>query len=78
MKLQGTHLVISVEECDNLRDIFIKLMYPNNLISTVITTLINKVVPNNEQNTLAQLNEKIVRIVIPFRDQKSANNADLS
>ena len=53
-------------------------MYPNNLISTVITTLINKVVPNNEQNTLAQLNEKIVRIVIPFRDQKSANNADLS
>ena len=62
-----------IEECENLRNIFVRLKYPNNLISAGITTFSSKVVRFKEQNTLTQNKEKTVRIVIPFKDQKSAN-----
>ena len=66
--LTGTYLLENAITSETIRDTFMKLKYP------MQTMFINKVVQSNEPNTLTQRNEKTVRIVIPFEDQKKSGN----
>ena len=61
------------EECDRLKSVFSKLKYPKHLVdSTVKTFLISRV---TDQSLLQSesTTENTIRIVIPFKDQISAN-----
>ena len=58
------------EECDNLKGIFLKLKYPDNLINSTITRFIES--RNQQQVCDVQANAP-VRIILPFKDQRSAD-----
>ena len=58
------------EECDNLKVIFLKLKYPERLINSTITSFIES--QNQEQVRDVQANAP-VRIILPFKDQRSAD-----
>ena len=58
------------EECDNLKVIFLKLKYPERLINSTITRFIES--QNQEQVRDVQANAP-VRIILPFKDKKSAD-----
>jgi len=57
-------------ECDNLKEIFLKLKYPERLINCTITRFIES--QDREQTLDIQVN-KPVRIILPFKDQRSAD-----
>lgn len=57
-------------ECDNLKEIFLKLKYPERLINCTITRFIES--QDREQALDIQVN-KPVRIILPFKDQRSAD-----
>jgi len=57
-------------ECDNLKEIFLKLKYPERLINCTITRFIES--QDREQTLDIQVN-KPVRIIFPLKDQRSAN-----
>ena len=57
-------------ECDNLREIFLKLKYPEGLINYTITRFIES--QDEEQALDIQVN-KPVQIILPFKDQRSAD-----
>ena len=61
---------IFAEECDNLRGIFLKLRYPEKLINSTITRFIES--RNQQQFREVQINAP-VRIILPFKDQRSAD-----
>ena len=58
------------QECDNLKVIFLKLKYPERLIDSTIVRFI--VSQNQEQFRDIQASAP-VRIILPFKDQKSAD-----
>ena len=58
------------EECDNLKGILLKLKYPENLINSTITRFIES--RNQPQVGDVQANGP-VRIILPFKDQRSAD-----
>ena len=60
------------EKCDNLKVImiFLKLKYPERLINSTITRFIE--LQNQEQVRDVQANAS-VRIILPFKDQRSAD-----
>ena len=58
------------EECDNLKGIFLKLKYPENLINSTITRFIE--LQNQPQVGDVQANAP-VQIILPFKDQRSAD-----
>ena len=58
------------EECDTLRGIFLKLKYPENLINSTITRFIES--RNQQQVHDVQANAP-ARIILPFKDQRSAD-----
>ena len=57
-------------ECDNLKEIFLKLKYPERLINCTITRFIES--QDREQALDIQVN-KPIRIILPFKDQRSAD-----
>ena len=57
-------------ECDNLKEIFLKLKYPERLINCTITRFIES--QDREQAPDIQVNQPI-RIILPFKDQRSAD-----
>ena len=57
------------EECDNLKGIFSKLKYPENLINSTIPRFIES--QNQQQVCNVQTNTP-VQIILPFKDQRSA------
>ena len=59
------------DECQKLRSIFLHLGYPINLINNTIKNFNNKEPLAACRNDLDK--KKIIRIPIPFKDQKSAN-----
>ena len=61
---------IFAEECDNLRGISLKLRYPEKLINFTITRFIES--RNQQQFREVQINAP-VRIILPFKDQRSAD-----
>ena len=61
---------IFAEECDNLKANFLKLKYPERLINSTITRFIES--QNQEQVRDVQASA-LVRIILPFKDQRSAD-----
>ena len=61
---------IFAEECDNLRGIFLKLKYPEKLINSTITRFIES---RNQQQVRDVQRNAPVRIILPFKDQRSAD-----
>ena len=57
------------EECYNLKGIFLKLKYPENYINSTITRFIES--RNQQQVRDVQANQA-VRIILPFKNQRSA------
>lgn len=56
-------------ECDNLKEIFLKLKYPEGLVNSLINRFIES--HDQEQALYFQFN-KPVQIILPFKDQRSA------
>ncbi|CAH3175877.1 unnamed protein product [Porites lobata] len=61
---------IFAEECDNLRGIFLKLKFPEKLINSTITRFIES---RNQQQVRDVQRNAPVRIILPFKDQRSAD-----
>ena len=57
-------------ECDNLKEIFLKLKYPERLINSTINRFIES--HDQEQALYIQVN-KPIGIILPFKHQRSAN-----
>ena len=61
-------------ECEHLKQMFIKLEYPLNLINSTIATFVDSVAqPHGEISEADRETQKPVRITLPFKDQKSAD-----
>ena len=63
-------------ECDCLIQTFSRLQYPAQLLQSTISNFVTKKVSGDPISTRAcNVNEAPVRIVLPFKDQRSANFA---
>ena len=63
-------------ECDRLTQTFSRLQYPAQLLQSTISNFVTKKVSGEAISTRAcNVNETPVRIVLPFKDQRSANSA---
>ena len=61
------------EECERLKEIFSRLRYPDDLVQSTIRKFIESKVSDDSHTRLADKREAPVRIVLPYKDQKSAN-----
>ena len=73
--LNRAHCLLSspdlfAEECDNLKGIFLKLKIPENRINSTITRFIES---RNQLQVGDVQPSAPVRIILPFKDQKSAD-----
>jgi hypothetical protein len=74
-KLSSTWQLFHLE-CDRLTQTFSRLQYPAQLIQSTISNFVTKKVSGDPISTRARnVNEAPVRIVLPFKDQRSANSA---
>ena len=63
-------------ECDRLTQTFSRLQYPAQLLQSTISNFVTKKVSGEPISTRAcKVNEAPVRILLPFKDQRSANSA---
>ena len=63
-------------ECDRLTQTFSRLQYPAQLLQSTISNFVTKKVSDDPISTRARnVNKAPVRIVLPFKDQRSANSA---
>ena len=60
------------DECDRLRTVFVKLKYPEHLVDSTIASFVTSKTAKTTSHT-DQDTESPVRIVLPFKDQKSAD-----
>ena len=60
-------------EIEHLKRVFTKLKYPENLVNSAISKFIESVVQPRDTSVISQDGEKIVTIVLPYKDQGSAN-----
>ena len=60
-------------ECIKLRSIFSNLKYPNKLVDSTISSFIKSRVMNNSSPPPPVPAEQPLRILLPFKDQKSAD-----
>ena len=62
-------------ECERLKEIFSRLRYPDKLVQSTIRQFIDSKVPEDSrtQQQVTEKQEALIRIVLPFKDQKSAN-----
>ena len=57
-------------ECDNLKEIFLKLKYPEGLI--IINSTINRFIKSHDQEQALDIHvNKPIRIILPLKDQRS-------
>ncbi|XP_022797423.1 uncharacterized protein LOC111335698 [Stylophora pistillata] len=61
------------EECERFKEIFSRLRYPNDLVQSTIRRLVESKVCEDSHTRMADKREAPVRIVLPYKDQKSAN-----
>ena len=63
------------EECERLKSLFSRLDYPRHLINSTINTFVNSRVSDQQplQASGKMAGNDVTRIVIPFKDQDSAN-----
>ena len=64
-----------VRECDYLKGMFFKMGYPDRLADATVTSFLNSVFVEKDQapknNAMSEGN--IVRVILPFKDQRSAD-----
>ena len=64
-----------VRECDYLKGMFFKLGYPDRLVDATVTSFLNSIFVEKDQvqknNAVSERN--IVRVILPFKDQRSAD-----
>ena len=70
-RLSSSWLYFS-EECERLKSLFSRLDYPHHLINSAINTFINLRVADQQASGRLAGND-VTRVVIPFKDQDSAN-----
>ena len=63
------------EECEGLKSLFSRLDYPHHLINSTINTFVNSRVADQQplQASGKLAGNDVTRVVIPFKDQDSAN-----
>ena len=63
------------QECDRLKETFSRLRYPDKLVQSTIRQFIDSKVSEDSrtQPQVLEKQEAPIRIVLPFKDQKSAN-----
>ncbi|XP_058941979.2 uncharacterized protein [Pocillopora verrucosa] len=62
------------EECDRLRGVFHNLKYPKPLVETTIKRFVERRISSAEPCPSPDVPSEIVRLVLPFKDQSSANH----
>jgi len=65
-----------VKECDYLKGMFFQLGYPERLVDATVTSFLNSVFVGKDQvqNNNALSEGNIVRVILPYKDQRSANS----
>ena len=61
------------EECDCLRRVFHNLKYPKPLVETTIKRFVERKISTQEPRPSPDVPSETVRVVLPFKDQSSAN-----
>ena len=62
------------EECERLKSVFSRLTYPQHLINSTINTFVNsRVADQQSPQASTEMVENVTRVVIPFKNQDSAN-----
>ena len=61
------------EECDRLKKVFAHLKYPERLVNYTINTFLQSRIVDKQASQTPKQPRAIVRVVIPFKDQESAN-----
>ena len=61
------------EECERLKSVFSKLKYPKHLVDSTVKTFLNLKVADQPSSRSKSTTENTTRVVIPFKDQESAN-----
>ena len=61
------------EECDRLKKVLAHLKYPERLINSTINTSLQSRIFDKQPSQTPKQPRAIVRVVIPFKDQESAN-----
>ena len=61
------------EECDRLKKVFTHLKYPERLVNSTINTFLQSRIVDKQPSQTPKEPRAIVRVVIPFKDQESAN-----
>ena len=61
------------EECERLKSVFSKLKYPKHLVDSTVKTFLNLKVADQPSSRSRSTTENTTRVVIPFKDQESAN-----
>ena len=62
------------EECERLKSVFSRLKYPQHLVNSTINTFVNpRVADQQSPQASTEMAENVTRVVIPFKDQDSAN-----
>ena len=61
------------EECDRLRRVFHNLKYPKPLVETTIKRFLERRISTQEPRPSPDVPSETVRVVLPFKDQSSAN-----
>ena len=60
-------------ECDRLKESFLKLKYPQHLIDSTVSTFVTSMIIEQPSNSKNNEEKNVVRIVLSFKDQKSAD-----
>ncbi|PFX26706.1 hypothetical protein AWC38_SpisGene8651 [Stylophora pistillata] len=61
------------DECDRLKKVFARLKYPERLVNSTINTFLQSRIVGTQPTQTPKEPISIVRVVIPFKDQESAN-----
>ena len=61
------------EECDRLKKVFAHLKYPERLVNSNINTFLQSRIVDKQPSQTSKEPRAIARVVIPFKDQESAN-----
>ncbi|PFX24531.1 Pro-Pol polyprotein [Stylophora pistillata] len=62
------------DECDRLKKVFARLKYPERLVNSTINTFLQSRIVGTQPTQTPKEPISIVRVVIPFKDQESANH----
>ena len=67
----SSHWSHLTEVCDRLTEVFLKLKYPLRLITTAIKQFIDSKMSDDQH--LSPTQDNTIRVILPFKDQESAN-----